>query len=813
MGSTRLPGKMLADLGGTPILEWVLRRVCQARTIDTVVLATTTLGRDNGLVSLAEQLGVKVFRGSETDVLGRFAAAATQYAADIVVRICADNPFVDPEEVDRLVNYFQSHPCDYACNHQDRLGSRYADGFGAEIFSNTLLQKISKQSDEPAHREHATKYIWDHASEYRLSAVPAPTELAYPHLRFDVDRVEDISYLRTLVDAGVTTSSSAGQIVKIALCYDQRALVTTDIKLEGPLEHSNTYFLGAWCLTSLADEKNAVTAGKILDYHWNDRVKLKNDFAYLHALNEELLEELSSTLNQLHGVNEEIRYWRLLLGFWLNIYTSVIFDRWSSLQQARKFSQRWQVKVPQRDAKVLAAKDTAEFIRLATESNDWNHALFALLATYIPGIELTPSVSEQPIAKIQAPNAGIKKSAGKVVKDAIRTAVGSLKAKDQYFLISTSLSINSLLALELDLGQIPLKHYPFDTFVNAEFDATKRQWGEAATENHKEFDSIARKLLPIFIPRIFLEGFSELNAQAKRVPWAKSPKVIFTSNLHFGDDLFKAWSAQKIANGSRLVIGEHGGMGVGLFNGTHAYELAIADCYLSTGWRDSSNHRIVPIGQFRTQNTVQPNLSGKALMVCGNMPRFALDIRSMTLSSQMLDYFGDQFLFIESLPERIRQRILVRLYPSDYGWRQKERWLERCPETVFDDGARPMLETAGNCRLFIGTYNATTYIEALSVNFPTVIFWNPKHWEIKPESQPYFDRLKDSGIFHETPQSAAYHISNIWDDVSAWWARTDVQCARRSFCDNYAAPADNIVDRIKNALINEARFADNLSSR
>jgi putative transferase (TIGR04331 family) len=93
------------------------------------------------------------------------------------------------------------------------------------------------------------------------------------------------------------------------------------------------------------------------------------------------------------------------------------------------------------------------------------------------------------------------------------------------------------------------------------------------------------------------------------------------------------------------------------------------------------------------------------------------------------------------------------------------------------------------------------------------MFWNPKHWEVKPEAKPFFDRLKDAGIFHETPQSAARHISIIWDDVSAWWAREDVQCARRSFCDNYAASANNIVDRIRNALINEAQLAENLLSR
>ena len=146
MGSSRFPGKMLQTLGSHPILEWVMVRVSRAKLIDQVVLATSDQTMDDPLVELAERLEFSVFRGSESDVLGRFAAAAKHHEAEAVLRICADNPFVDPGELDRLVSEFRSQSCDYACNHQDRLGSSYSDCFGAEILSNNLLQKIEKVS-------------------------------------------------------------------------------------------------------------------------------------------------------------------------------------------------------------------------------------------------------------------------------------------------------------------------------------------------------------------------------------------------------------------------------------------------------------------------------------------------------------------------------------------------------------------------------------------------------------------------------------------------------------------------------------------
>lgn len=216
MGSSRFPGKMLARLGDAPLLEWVVRRLLRATTLAQVVLATSDGAGDDPLAALATRLGVGVFRGSETDVLGRFVGAAKMARADNVVRICADNPFIDPSEVDRLVKDFADNPCDYACNHQDRLGSNYADGFGAEILSAGLLEKIAADATEARHREHATLYLWDHANEYRLRAPAAPAELAFPELRFDIDAPADLANLESLVRAGVGIDTSARDIVRIA---------------------------------------------------------------------------------------------------------------------------------------------------------------------------------------------------------------------------------------------------------------------------------------------------------------------------------------------------------------------------------------------------------------------------------------------------------------------------------------------------------------------------------------------------------------------------------------------------------------------
>jgi aminopeptidase-like protein/spore coat polysaccharide biosynthesis protein SpsF (cytidylyltransferase family) len=207
---------MLTKLGHTPLIEWVLRRLLMAKKIDQVVLATSDTAKDDALADLATQLNVSVFRGSESDVLTRFIGAAEIAGATNVIRVCADNPFIDPVEIDRLSDYFLKHDFDYVCNHQDRLGSSYADGFGAEMLSAQLLKTISARATEPLHREHVTSYLWDHANTFSLNAIPAPDALRHAHLKFDVDTPEDLIKLQRLVDKGVDLNSQAAEIIAIA---------------------------------------------------------------------------------------------------------------------------------------------------------------------------------------------------------------------------------------------------------------------------------------------------------------------------------------------------------------------------------------------------------------------------------------------------------------------------------------------------------------------------------------------------------------------------------------------------------------------
>ena len=221
MGSNRFPGKVMSDLAGKPLIDWVLSRVGRSALVDQLVLATTDNSADDPLAQYASGMGVPVYRGDEYDVLGRVASAAHEANADLVVRVCADNPFVDPGEIDRLIDFYCQCHSDYACNHQDRLGSGYPDGIGAEILSFSLLKYINVNATDPHQREHVTLYLWDNADQFSLSSVPVPPELTGSTLSFDVDTPTDLVRLEAfLLGTSLKMTATAAPIVHEAVSSD-----------------------------------------------------------------------------------------------------------------------------------------------------------------------------------------------------------------------------------------------------------------------------------------------------------------------------------------------------------------------------------------------------------------------------------------------------------------------------------------------------------------------------------------------------------------------------------------------------------------
>lgn len=194
MGSTRLPGKVLAELAGKPMLLHVVERARAIGGIDDVIVATTTNALDDQLVALMRRAGVDVFRGSETDVLDRYYQAAAAYRAKAVMRITADCPLLDPGTSEKVLRYFQGHPLDYASNVLERR--TFPDGLDTEVFTFSALQRAWHEAALSSEREHVTPYIWKHPERFLLGGIGGETDLS--HHRWTVDEPCDLEFIRAL---------------------------------------------------------------------------------------------------------------------------------------------------------------------------------------------------------------------------------------------------------------------------------------------------------------------------------------------------------------------------------------------------------------------------------------------------------------------------------------------------------------------------------------------------------------------------------------------------------------------------------------
>jgi spore coat polysaccharide biosynthesis protein SpsF len=197
MGSKRFPGKMMARLDGLPLIQWVLTRVRRATTLNRVVLAAPLYESNDVLEEIALSLGCLAVRGDEDDVLSRFALAAAAAPAAHYVRVCADNPLICPEEIDRVVRFHRHGGYDYSFNHVPRDGNGYPDGLGAEVMRAELLARaIAEAGSVERYREHVTTFAWDHRAELRFGVLKAPPALAFPEIKVDVDTPADLEGLR-----------------------------------------------------------------------------------------------------------------------------------------------------------------------------------------------------------------------------------------------------------------------------------------------------------------------------------------------------------------------------------------------------------------------------------------------------------------------------------------------------------------------------------------------------------------------------------------------------------------------------------------
>ena len=199
MGSTRLPGKVLKRVNGIPLIKYQVDRVEKSKLIDKVVIATSKSKKDDQIVSFCEVNNICFYRGSESDVLSRYFSAAIEYNADIIVRLTADCPLIDPIIIDNTVNLFNQSKVDYTSNTSPPETSHFPDGSDVEVFSINALKRANDEAISQADREHVTFYFWKDAFKNGFQTTQLSNAENWSKYRITVDYPEDFEVVKRII--------------------------------------------------------------------------------------------------------------------------------------------------------------------------------------------------------------------------------------------------------------------------------------------------------------------------------------------------------------------------------------------------------------------------------------------------------------------------------------------------------------------------------------------------------------------------------------------------------------------------------------
>ena len=563
-------------------------------------------------------------------------------------------------------------------------------------------------------------------------------------------------------------------------------------------------FIGGWCKLPDQHDKWESLDTETLPYHWDSSEKFCADYSYVQESYERMLPRLAGLLNAHHHTCHELRYWRIVLGPWLCIFTHVLFDRWEMVRLAAKRSDIEKTILISDPEEELIPRDLAG---MSPDDLRWNNFLYACAIREQGLITFEEQFGERK-GLMQNTSTVDKGSRFKTfMKDVIDFFLGQLTCRNEAFFLKTHLPRRIEAKLQLRLRQVPkLWRSPQPPQVNPDLELRRSLQLPVDESCGDNFQMFLARMVTRQIPTVYLEGYSALMQQIADLRWPSSPRCIFTSNAFQFDEVFQAWAAEKTECGSPLIIGQHGGaFGVGRNVSGEDHQVEIADRFLTWGWSDGRksiwpflalNNLDRPMGAWQSD--------GDLLLVTVPIRLVSFRCNSSAVgANQSQAFLADQLRFANELILPARDRLVLRIHKkTDDKLRSAfiPQWRVAHPAVEIDPSIEPIEKRIAQCRIFVYTYNGTGFLETLGRNIPTVMFWNPEHWALRDSAAPYFKLLAEVGIFFEDPLAAARHVNAVWHNVAGWWSQPRVQIAVRAFCAQYARSVDDPEGQLLTAL-------------
>ena len=537
-------------------------------------------------------------------------------------------------------------------------------------------------------------------------------------------------------------------------------------------ERSDSIILvGASCADAFVGEApNGVIQTVISPYRNHEDIASAAEYCWDAAL--DLGDRLGERLNGILDVKRSPVYWETLLLPWLVAWVENLYDRYLRLKWVRE-------NIP---GAILELPRVAEPAPLYYQSFDvWgkshlhsiNICLYRLL---IERMGLSDSVRflNAPLKDSGSPgNLSTRRRLKQLIKQVIPGFVLSRTHPDPFMQASVGVA-------EMRNDSVKDSNFPMQSL-----DRNSLSIDESQDEFRNILGSLAAKALPVSL----FEEYHARSVYAKSVILDRKIGALCISNTFWGSDTIKYVSAELRESGARLVGRQHGaGYGCYELVTPERVERRLTDFYITWGWTDDSSRPTVPLPDPKLSELLDSHRPANEdiLLMGSHGPMYMFRYQSYWIPEFVQERYGPmQESFLRALGDPIKARVVYRTYPTEYGWGERQRLMRYLPGVRFDSALKAT-DSMARCSLAVFDHPGTSLLESLTMNTPTVAFWDHAQCPMRAEAQPYFSLLQDAGILFGNPDDAARQINAVADDPQRWWKSSSVQSARKSFCRRFA---------------------------
>ena len=509
-----------------------------------------------------------------------------------------------------------------------------------------------------------------------------------------------------------------------------------------------------------------------------------------------ILPVLVDYLNHIHNENYNNIYWERVVGFWLQSIITNYLDKYKRLNLA--FEKEPHIQTTSLSfSSFQIPLSTREFLN-AIRENDFFHLQQYSVILKDFYIEFAEFIDELPYSINTDVKTNNKIKLSKSIKIKIREIFLSFIDKGYTSKITFYVSLFSKKDLFTFFWKSRFRYAPIfkDSTVKVKRDIDvnlRNQISDFSTKNNFA-DSILHNSVRYFFPIELLEGYDIISQETSKHLNKNIPLSIFTGIGFSWSSKFSIWAAKCADLGTVLYGMQHGGTyGEVQILGGEALERKLTDHYITWGWNE--DEKTVPLPASRLISRQEKNTNKKTndiLWISTTDSRYNYFVGHIVFGNRFLQYFKHQQDLYSLIETKTQKKIKIRLYPNDFGWKLKERWLDKFKKINFADNKENfILQSLKSKLVIVDHFGGTTFLELISKNIPTIIIANPDLFIFRKDAKLAYKELEEFGIVYTSNKEAAKKINEIIKNPVEWWNEEPRSAVLEKFKERYAKSSSN----------------------